>query len=244
MITTVSESDSARLDGSIARATTAGVGQTEGPIGVLLVENDQCHRDPLVDKVSRCGLVFRSFADRASLLGALGAGIDANLIIVLDQGLSKMSGVDLLTLLRRHGVDLPVIFLNSRPPTAGETLTFDKKAIDGPPDELMVRGRLVLKLDVRRAEWDGVDVGLTHGEYNIVHLLASTAGRFVTYRAIYDRLRYEGFIAGPGGDGYHANVRSAIKRIRKKFLDLDATFTEIENYTKFGYRWGKPKDAA
>jgi hypothetical protein len=27
-------------------------------------------------------------------------------------------------------------------------------------------------------------------------------GRWVTYRAIYDRLHYEGFIAGTGEDGY------------------------------------------
>jgi hypothetical protein len=45
----------------------------------------------------------------------------------------------------------------------------------------------------------------------------SNVGSFVTYRAVYDRLRYEGFIAGSGNDGFRANVRSAIKRIRNKF---------------------------
>ena len=69
-------------------------------------------------------------------------------------------------------------------------------------------------------------------------------GRFVTYRAIYDRMHYEGFIAGSGGDGYRANVRSAIKRIRNKFRERDATFAEIENYNSFGYRWGKPSIVA
>jgi two-component system response regulator ChvI len=62
------------------------------------------------------------------------------------------------------------------------------------------------------------------GEYNIVHLLAANVGRYVTCRAIYDRLRHEGFIAGDGPDGYRANVRSAIKRIRNKFRALDPTF--------------------
>ena len=61
-------------------------------------------------------------------------------------------------------------------------------------------------------------------------------GRYVTYRAIYDRLHYEGFIAGSGDDGYRGNVRSAIKRIRNKFRDLDPDFAEIENYTACGYR--------
>ena len=64
-------------------------------------------------------------------------------------------------------------------------------------------------------------------------------GRYVTYRAIYDRLHYEGFIAGDGADGYRANVRSIIKRIRNKFRSFDLTFDEIENYNSFGYCWKK-----
>jgi hypothetical protein len=43
------------------------------------------------------------------------------------------------------------------------------------------------------------------------------------------------FIAGSGTDGFRANVRSAIKRIRNKFRACDPTFDEIENYTGFGY---------
>jgi two-component system, OmpR family, response regulator ChvI len=97
-----------------------------------------------------------------------------------------------------------------------------------------------LLLENSRAYWNQVDVDLTLGEYNIVHLLASRAGSFVTYRSVYDRLRYEGFIAGTGEDGFRANVRSAIKRIRNKFRACDPTFDEIENYTGFGYCWRKP----
>jgi two-component system response regulator ChvI len=52
--------------------------------------------------------------------------------------------------------------------------------------------------NVSRVQWNDIDVGLTIGEYHIVHLLASNVGRWVTYRAIYDRLHYEGFIAGNG----------------------------------------------
>jgi two-component system response regulator ChvI len=101
-------------------------------------------------------------------------------------------------------------------------------------------GKLLLCFDVNRAYWEGVDVGLTLGEYNIVHLLASNAGRYVTYRAIYDRIHYEGFIAGSGADGYRMNVRSAIRRIRNRFGALDLIFDEIENYQGFGYCWKKP----
>jgi hypothetical protein len=55
----------------------------------------------------------------------------------------------------------------------------------------------------------------------------------VIYRAIYDRLHYEGF-SGERADGYRGNVRSTIKRIRQKFLAIDPTFAEIENFTSFG----------
>jgi two-component system response regulator ChvI len=101
-------------------------------------------------------------------------------------------------------------------------------------------GKLRLNPETSRAFWNGVDVDLTLGEYNIVSLLASNVGRFVTYRGVYDRLRYKGFIAGTGEDGYRANVRSAIKRIRNKFRACDPTFDEIENYNGFGYCWRKP----
>ena len=115
-----------------------------------------------------------------------------------------------------------------------------KPKTDAVIEERLTCEKLVLAPKSSRAYWNEVDVGLTLGEYNIVHLLASNAGSFVIYRTLYDRLRHEGFIAGYGADGYRANVRSAIKRIRNKFRALDPTFEEIENYTGFGYCWRKP----
>ena len=100
-------------------------------------------------------------------------------------------------------------------------------------------GKLLLKPEISRAYWYEFDVGLTLGEYKLVSLLASNVGRFVTYRAVYDRLHYEGFIAGSGNDGFRANVRSAIKRIRNKFRACDPAFDKIENYNGFGYCWRK-----
>jgi len=106
--------------------------------------------------------------------------------------------------------------------------------------QTMICGKLLLRPDVSRAYWKDADLDLTLGEYNILHLLASNVGRYVTYRAIYDRLHYEGFIAGSGADGYRVNVRSAIRRIRKKFRSIDPTFDKIESYSGFGYCWKKP----
>jgi two-component system response regulator ChvI len=66
----------------------------------------------------------------------------------------------------------------------------------------------------------------------------SNAGSFVTYRQIYDSMRYQGFVAGHGEDGYRANVRSGIRRIRIKFKAVCGDdFDEIQTFQSFGYRW-------
>jgi two-component system response regulator ChvI len=239
-----------------------GVGQAD-PIRVLLVEEDQTYREVLSDELSEQGFVIQSFGNGASLLNSVDAAADADVIV-----LNWTSGIDLLTRLRRQDVNLPVVFLTSRALPANEGLAFDRGAFDfiskargvevlvrrlklavqaGKPaadpqiDKRIVCGRLVLRPTVSRAYWGEVDVDLTLGEFNIVHLLVSNAGRYVTYRAIYDCLHYKGFIAGSGNDGYRANVRSVIKRIRSKLRACDPTFAEIENYSSFGYSWRKPE---
>jgi two-component system, OmpR family, response regulator ChvI len=239
-----------------------------GPDGrerVLLVEDDDLCREAVAIALSEHGFSVQTFGDGASLLGSLEAAAGAD-IIILDWSLPQMSGIDLLRELRRQGVAVPVVFLTGWPEVRYEGVALETGAIDfidkargidvlvrrlrlvangarpyadPVPHKRMVCGKLVLDLAASRAFWNGVDVGITIGEYNIVHLLASNFGRHVTYRALYDRVHYEGFIAGSGDKGYRQNVRSVIKRIRIKFHKLDPTFGEIENCTGFGYRWGK-----
>jgi DNA-binding response OmpR family regulator len=62
-------------------------------------------------------------------------------------------------------------------------------------------------------------------------------GEIQTYRTLYDTAHYEGFVAGSGEDGYRTNVRSLMKRMRRKFLTADPGFGEIENVHGAGYRW-------
>jgi two-component system, OmpR family, response regulator ChvI len=110
--------------------------------------------------------------------------------------------------------------------------------------EPVVCGRLTLNTENARAYWDGVDVDLTLTEFKIVFLLVSRAGEYVTYRSVYDSVRYTGFVAGNGEEGFRTNVRSSIKRVRNKFRQLDDGFSDIENYPAFGYRWrGAPSGA-
>jgi two-component system response regulator ChvI len=98
-------------------------------------------------------------------------------------------------------------------------------------------GQLELRFDTSRAFWAGRPVDLTLTEFRILALLAERAGQDVGYREIYDLVHGKDFIAGHGAQGYRANVRTFIKRIRKKFRDSDPDFNRIDNYPGFGYRW-------
>jgi two-component system response regulator ChvI len=98
-------------------------------------------------------------------------------------------------------------------------------------------GQLMLCFDTNRAWWAEQAVDLTRTEFRILTLLAEKAGQDVGYREIYDLVRGKDFIAGYGTQGYRANVRTFIKRIRKKFRDVDPRFDQLENYASFGYRW-------
>ena len=80
---------------------------------------------------------------------------------------------------------------------------------------------------------------MTLTEYNIVRLLVSGKG-IQSYRAIYNTAHYAGFVAGSGALGYTTNVRSLIKRIRRKFLTVDPGFSHVENVQNVGYRWLDP----
>jgi two-component system response regulator ChvI len=232
------------------------------PIRVLLVEDDEDYREIVGSELSWHGFAVHSFADGDSLLGSLDTAAYAD-VIVLDWRLPNISGIDLLPQLRQRGVNLPVVFLTSHADPAYEKLAFERGALDfidkmrgveilarrlrllyeagklanPEADKLIVCGKLVLKPTVSRAFWNEVDVGLTVTEYEVVRFLASNVGRYPTYREIYDLQYYEGFVAGQADEGYRTNVRSTIKRIRKKFCKLDSTFSEIENSTALGYRW-------
>jgi two-component system response regulator ChvI len=124
--------------------------------------------------------------------------------------------------------------------TKGQTRAAPSEAsppINGDESSHVQLGRLELNLKSSRAFWRTTEINLSLTEFRMVHYLASHAGEDVRYRDLYDLVHGEGFIAGYGDDGYRTNVRTFIKRVRKKFRDVDNTFDAIENYPGFGYRW-------
>jgi two-component system response regulator ChvI len=245
MTTALEQPVVALAGGALAQLASVG----EADLCILVIEEGATDRGVLTDELSSQGFDVRTIA---SLDGAPDA-VRAADVIVLHCDRAKTSGFDMLSKLHGLGFNVPVVLLTDKPLPAHECLALDKGAVDvvcrsrGPAVlARRIKGAVKvadrtgqLRPDVGRAYWKDADLDLTLGEYKIVHLLASSIGTFVTYRAVYDRLRHEGFIAGEGANGYRANVRSAIKRIRNKFRDFDPTFDKIENYPGFGYCWKK-----
>ncbi len=97
--------------------------------------------------------------------------------------------------------------------------------------------RLCLLPQTARAIWREHTVALTAREFKIVQLLVGKAGERVSYRQIYDQIRGVGFQAGAGPEGFRANVRTFVKRIRQKFRAADPDFDMIGNHAGIGYWW-------
>ena len=234
---------------------------------IVLVDDDDHYREALSADLADRGFSVSCYADGPSFLEAMKKGVEAD-VALLDWVLPEMSGFELLGALREQRIELPVVFLTGYSAAERELQALDRGAVDfvdkargtevlahrlrliikgqhqAPADmqPLVERhGNLALQRSTARALWLERDVGLTMTEYKIVVQLVSRKGKPQTYRAIYDTAHYEGFIAGSGGDGHNSNVRSLVKRIRKKFLAIDPGFSEIENLAGVGYRWAGPK---
>lgn len=234
---------------------------------VVLVDDDDHYREVLsADLVDR-GFSVSCFADGPSFLEALSNGIEAQ-IALLDWALPEMSGFELLGALRERGIGLPVVFLTGYSLVERELQALDRGAIDfvdkargtevlahrlrvileghrqipaAAMPEIQRHGELALYPSTARALWRQRDVSLTITEYKIVTLLVSDKGKLQTYRTIYDAAHYAGFVAGSGEHGYTTNVRSLVKRIRRKFAAVDPGFSEIKNVQGVGYRWLDPQ---
>jgi two-component system response regulator ChvI len=229
---------------------------------LIFVDDDDLYRSIVKAELENEGFSVADFASGEAMLASLRAGSEAD-VVILDWIFGKTNAIDLLPALREISIDLPVVLLTGRSSPVHERLAFQHGVVDfidksrgtgilavrlgliacnkrRPVPQIFQLGHLSVKTEEGRAYWNGVDVNLTASEFKVVHLIASRAGEHVPYRQIYDAIRYAGFAAGYGEDGYRANVRSSIRRIRRKFLECDPTFDEISNYMGVGYCWGKP----
>ena len=232
---------------------------------LLVVDDDDLFRESLGLNLIDEGHEVTSVATGREALTFLenGGRVD---VVLLDWRMPRLSGIEVLREMRRAGLTIPVIFLTALSDDSYEEAALEGGAVDfidksrrlpillkrieliangvrptvevDPRRTALVRiGALELRQDVNRAMWAGRTIDLTLTEFKIVVLLAENAGHDVSYRQIYDLWHGKDFIAGHGAEGYRANVRTFIKRIRKKFRDSDPDFDHIANYAGFGYRW-------
>ncbi len=227
---------------------------------LVLVDDDDMLRGVLAGNLAEAGYAVHHFGEPLEALDFLEKGAGKADLLILDWRMPVMSGLDLLKRLRAGGIDTAALFFTSHNDILFEEAALAYGAVDfidktrsfailqkriqlilgrsanaekTPPHR---SGSLTLDGDKHGVLWRGKPIELTFGEFRVVSLLAQ-AGRDVTYRETYDAMRGENFIAGDGAEGYRANVRALIKRLREKFLAVDPAFDAIANYPGFGYRW-------
>jgi two-component system, OmpR family, response regulator ChvI len=181
-------------------------------------------------------------------------------LAILDIKMPKMDGMELLRRLRQT-TDLPVIFLTSKDEEIDEVISFNIGADDfvrkpcsnrllaervkavlrrarggvaGSEEgdvKPIVRGRLTLDPNRHACNWEGEPVRLTVTEFLILQSLAQRPG-YVKSRdqlmdAAYDDQIYVD----------DRTIDSHIKRLRKKFREVDGEFDAIETLYGVGYRY-------
>jgi two-component system response regulator ChvI len=236
------------------------------PPQLVLIDDDDLFRESLGLNLIDEGYDVTSFSNGAAALEHFAAGGIAD-VVLLDWRMPGMNGLEVLRSLRRAGNTTPVIFLTVLSEDIYEEAALEGGAVDfidksrrlsilvkrlrliaegarpAPESEgrqsgdVLHLGRLELRFDINRASWSGTPIDLTLTEFKIIALLALRTGEDVSYREIYDLVHGKNFVAGYGDEGYRANVRTFIKRIRKKLRDVDPEFEHIHNYAGFGYRW-------
>jgi two-component system response regulator ChvI len=256
------EPNGAKWGDSRVQRMTPSSSQNKRRIRILLVDDEEAFRESLKLNLQDEGFEVIAFDSGEAVLNYMNDAPPAD-VLLLDWRMPGLSGIEVLRRLRRSGNRIPVVFLTGLSHKVHEQVALEGGAVDfvdksrslsivvkrlmligggmkGTAADAVVEPVLTrgpLQLRVSRAFWRNQQVDLTLTEFNIVHLLASRAGQDVSYREIYDLVHGRAFIAGYGADGYRANVRSLIKRIRQKFRSIDPRFTEIENFPGLGYRW-------
>jgi DNA-binding response OmpR family regulator len=144
---------------------------------VLLVEDDPMIGKTLAQALTQDGYAVDRVADGEAAQAALAVAGDAYAMVLLDLGLPRKSGLELLRELRRAGNRVRVLIVTARDAIADRVEGLDAGADDylTKPfslDELTARMRALLRRDIGRE-----DNVLRHGE-----LTLDTVTRVVTHR--------------------------------------------------------------
>jgi two-component system response regulator ChvI len=183
-------------------------------------------------------------------------------LAILDIKMPRMDGMELLTKLK-SGSNLPVIFLTSKDDEVDEVLGLRMGADDyikkpfsqrllierirtllrrselaeektvKKADTVLVRGPLVMDTDRHSCTWDNKDVQLTVTEFLLLKALASRPGHVKSRDQLMDAAYGESIYVDD------RTIDSHIKRLRKKFRQVDNKFSQIETLYGVGYRYSE-----
>lgn len=228
------------------------------PHNIALVDDDRNIIASVSMALEAEGFAVKTYNDgEEGLKGILANPPD---LAVLDIKMPRMDGMEVLTKLRETS-SLPVIFLTSKDDEVDEviglrmgaddyiTKPFSQRLLierirallrrkdlqDTKPDtkseEIIARGDLRLDDSRHLCTWRQKPVNLTVTEYLLVKALATRVGHVKNRDQLID-LAY--------GENIYVDDRtidSHIKRVRKKFKQVDTDFNQIETLYGVGYRY-------
>lgn len=183
-------------------------------------------------------------------------------LVVLDIKMPRMDGMEVLTKLREKS-SIPVIFLTSKDDEVDEVIGLRMGADDyitkpfsqrllierirallrreslrqGSSTEttedgdIITRGKLTLDDSRHVSTWDGQYVNLTVTEYLLLKALAVRPGHVKNRDQLIDMAYGENIYVDD------RTIDSHIKRIRKKFRNVDSDFAQIETLYGVGYKY-------
>jgi len=228
---------------------------------IALVDDDRNILTSVSIALQTEGFLTRVYSDGESALKALIENPPD--LAVLDIKMPKMDGLELLRRLREKSA-IPVIFLTSKDDELDEALglamgaddyiakPFSQRLLiarirailrrteatqpaaegDPPaPAEILERGRLTMDPARHRVTWGGINVTLTVTEFLILETLAQRPGIVKTRNQLMDAAYQDDIYVDD------RTIDSHIKRVRRKFRQVDPEFDAIETLYGAGYRF-------
>ena len=225
---------------------------------IALVDDDRNILTSVTMALEAEGFRVRAYNDGAEALrGMTAQPVD---LAVLDIKMPRMDGMELLQRLRK-GSAVPVIFLTSKDDEVDEVLglrmgaddyikkPFSQRLLierirallrrgelaletgDATASQAITRGELVLDPARHDCTWKGQPVDLTVTEFLILKSLAIRPGHVKNRDQLIDSAYGEHIYVDD------RTIDSHIKRLRKKFRDIDGEFGHIETLYGVGYRY-------
>jgi two-component system response regulator ChvI len=229
---------------------------------IALVDDDRNILTSVSIALQTEGFVTRVYSDGEVALKAFAENPPD--LAVLDIKMPRMDGLELLRRLREKS-RLPVIFLTSKDDELDEALGLAMGADDyiakpfsqrlliarirailrraeptqpgepGSPEAaaqaVLERGRLAMDPARHRVTWNGENVVLTVTEFLILETLASRPGIVKTRNQLMDAAYQDDIYVDD------RTIDSHIKRLRRKFRQVDKEFDAIETLYGAGYRF-------